>query len=148
MSLTNAMIQAAKPDTKPYKLSGGGSLYLEVLPRGGKYWHFKYRFGGKQTCMSFGVYPNVSLEEAFARRDEAKEMLKQGIDPGEQARFERRKALDELARQKAATRFMLDNDGALSFRLGNRSLHLTPSETVELCTFLDATRDLIRKNNR
>jgi hypothetical protein len=148
MPLTDAVIQAAKPDTKSYKLAGGGSLYLEVLPSGGKYWRFKYRFDRKQTCMSLGVYPSVSLKEALAQRDKAKEILRQGINPGEQAQLERRKALDELARQESVARFMVDNEGALSFKLGKRSLYLTPNETAELCVFLDATRDLIRKTKR
>jgi hypothetical protein len=138
--LTDARILAAKPTDRPYKLTAGGSAYIEILPNGGKYWRFKYRFGGKQTSMSLGVYPKVSIEEAMALRDKAKAMLKQGENPGELARLERACIRDEQVRQEAATRFMLDNDGALSFRLGRRCLTLTPSETSELRAFLDATK--------
>lgn len=36
--LTIKEIQAAKPKTKPYKLSDGDGLYIEVMPTGSKYW--------------------------------------------------------------------------------------------------------------
>jgi hypothetical protein len=41
-----------------------------------------YRFDGKQKLLSFGAYPAVSLKDARARREEAKEQLAKGIDPG------------------------------------------------------------------
>ncbi len=51
------------------KCSTGGGLYLEVSPRGGKWWRFKDRFGGKDKRLSLGVYVGVSLKEARKRRD-------------------------------------------------------------------------------
>lgn len=66
---------------KPYKLSDGGGLYLEVDPSGGKYWRFKYRFP-KEKRISLGVYPEVSLEDARAAKDECRKQLAKGIDPG------------------------------------------------------------------
>jgi len=66
---------------KPYKLSDGGGLYLEVDPSGGKYWQFKYRFP-KEKRISLGVYPEVSLEDARAAKDECRKQLAKGIDPG------------------------------------------------------------------
>ena len=56
---------------KPYKMSDGGGLYLEVDPAGGKYWRFKYRFAGKEKRISLGVYGDVSLAEAREKRDSA-----------------------------------------------------------------------------
>jgi hypothetical protein len=70
--LTDERIRAAKPADKPYKLTAGGSMYLEVFPTGGKYWRFKYRFGSTQTSMSLGAYPEVSIKEAQARLNKAK----------------------------------------------------------------------------
>lgn len=67
-------------------------------------------------------------------------MLASGIDPSQSNKAEKAAQRDELARLRAATRFMLDNDGALAFQLGNRCLSLTPAETAELRAFLDATR--------
>jgi integrase len=66
---------------KPYKLSDGGGLYLEVDPSGGKYWRFKYRFP-KEKRLSLGVYPEVGLAAARAERDKCREQLAKGIDPG------------------------------------------------------------------
>ena len=60
MTLTVKEIENAKPSDKPQRLFAGGGLYLEVAPSGGKWWRLKYRFGGKEKRISFGVYPDVS----------------------------------------------------------------------------------------
>jgi integrase len=67
---------------KPYKMSDGGGLYLEVDPAGGKYWRFKYRFAGKVKRISLGVYDDVSLAAAREERDACRKQLAKGIDPG------------------------------------------------------------------
>ena len=67
---------------KPYKMSDGGGLYLEVDPAGGKYWRFKYRFAGKEKRISLGVYDGVSLAAAREERDACRKQLAKGIDPG------------------------------------------------------------------
>jgi DNA-binding response OmpR family regulator len=51
----------------------------------------------------------------------------------------------EKERETSATRFFLDNDGALSLSLGNRRFILTPTETTELRVFLDATGAVISR---
>lgn len=68
---------------KPYKLSDGGGLYLEVSPKGQKYWRLKYRFDGKEKRLSIGVYPAISLKDARKRKDKAKDLLNNGVDPSE-----------------------------------------------------------------
>ncbi|MGF6730660.1 hypothetical protein OKW50_002741 [Paraburkholderia youngii] len=115
-------------------------LILEVHPTGAKYWRLKYRFGGKEKRLSLGVFPDVKAEEARERRDEARKLLVAGTDPGELRKEERAAQLEQQARQAAPMSFTLDNDGALSLRLGTRRLSLTAVETAELRTFLDATR--------
>ena len=139
-NLTDERICTAKPGEKPRKLTDRKGLYLFITPAGGKLWRMQYRFGGKQKLLAFGKYSEVSLKEARERRDEAKKLLTNGVDPGELAKLEHARIRDERARQKAATRFILDNEGALSFRLGNRYLTLTHAETGELRAFLDATQ--------
>lgn len=79
--LSDVKVRNAKPKGKDYKLSDGGGLYLLVTPTGGKLWRFKYHFGGKEKLLAMGVYPVVSLTEARQRRDNAKQLLEQGIDP-------------------------------------------------------------------
>jgi integrase len=61
----------------------GGGLYLLVTPTGGKLWRFKYRYAGKGKLLSFGSYPEISLAEARQRRDEARKLLANDVDPGE-----------------------------------------------------------------
>jgi len=88
-ALTDAAIRNAKPAAKPVRLFDGGGLYLEVAPSGGKWWRFKYRFGGKEKRFSFGVYPDVSLKDAREKRDAARKLLAQGVDPGEERKATR-----------------------------------------------------------
>lgn len=81
MSLTDTKVKNARPSEKAVKLTDGFGLYLLVHPNGSKYWQLGYRFDGKQKVFSIGVYPAVSLADARQRRDEAKRLLAQGIDP-------------------------------------------------------------------
>lgn len=80
-SLTDARCRAVKPGDKPTKHFDGGSLYLYVTPQGAKSWRMAYRLGGKPKTMTFGPYPDVSLARARLKRDEVKEMLRDGADP-------------------------------------------------------------------
>ncbi|EMM6764538.1 tyrosine-type recombinase/integrase [Pluralibacter gergoviae] len=89
MKLTATEIKAAKPKDKTYKLSDGGGMYLEIFPNGTKSWRLKYRIGGKEKRVVFGVYPTVTLAEARARRDEAKRVLAAGGDPGQEKQAEK-----------------------------------------------------------
>lgn len=81
MALTDIKIRNAKRGAKPYKLYDERGLFLLVQPSGGKLWRLKYRFLGKEKKLSLGIYPDVSLKDARARRDEARSMLTDGMDP-------------------------------------------------------------------
>jgi hypothetical protein len=83
MPLTDTAIRNARTESKPLKLFDGGGLFLLINPAGGKWWRLKYRFAGKEKLLSIGTYPTVSLKEARERREEAKKLLSQGVDPGE-----------------------------------------------------------------
>ncbi len=144
-ALTDQLVDQAEASGNPYKLSDGGGMYLLVHPKGGKYWHLAYRFAGKQNTLSLGVYPDMTLDDARIRRDDARKLLADGIDPSVVRRAEKEAQIADEARLIAATRFMLDNDGALTFRFGNRHIALTCGETTELRTFLDATRAVTPK---
>ncbi|MFZ1852243.1 MAG: Arm DNA-binding domain-containing protein, partial [Nitrosomonas sp.] len=78
--LTDTTTRQAKPKDKPYKLTDGGGLYLLVNTTG-KYWRLNYRFAGKQKTLALGVYPTISLIEARKRRDQAKVLLANDVDP-------------------------------------------------------------------
>lgn len=96
MPLTNTAVRNAKPSKKTQKLFDGGGLYLEVAPSGGKWWRLKYRFGGKEKRLSLGTYPEITLKEARERRDNARKLLGDGIDPSAQ-RKARKAAQVELS---------------------------------------------------
>lgn len=82
MSLTDTAIRKAKPAAKTKRLYDTKGLYLEVSPRGGKWWRLKYRYAGKEKRLSLGTYPDVSLKEARDRRDDARKLLRNSVDPG------------------------------------------------------------------
>lgn len=81
MKLSDIKCKNAKPQINPYKLFDGSGLYLEVMPTGGRLWRLKYRFGGKEKRLSFGSYPLIALKDARLKRDEAKLLLQNNIDP-------------------------------------------------------------------
>lgn len=83
MGLTAVAIKAAMGRAKQYKLTDSDGLHLLVLPSGRRYWRMKYRYLGKYSTLAFGVWPEVELAEANAKRDEAQRLLARGIDPSE-----------------------------------------------------------------
>lgn len=83
MPLTETQIKALKPGEKARKVADEKGLYLLVQSGGGKLWRLKYRVGGKEKLLALGAYPDVSLKMARERRDEARRLLADGIDPSE-----------------------------------------------------------------
>jgi len=83
--LTNTEVKQAKGKDKIFKLSDGNGLQLRVMPNGSKQWLLDYRkpYNKKRTSLSFGNYPEVSLAQARKKRDDARELLAQDIDPKE-----------------------------------------------------------------
>lgn len=96
--LTALAIRNAKPGDKP--LRDGGGLYLLPGTSGRHGWRLDYRHLGKRNTLSMGVYPDVSLADARAKRDEARKLVAAGIDPGAQ-----RKALKEAGQERMASSF-------------------------------------------
>ncbi len=92
MALTDTRIRAAKPQERPVKLADGGGLHMEVRPTGSKLWRFRFRLHGKENVFALGEYPAVSLANAREARDEAKGLVKQGINPADQRKLDRLKA--------------------------------------------------------
>lgn len=103
MPLTDVEVKRAKATDKPVKMSDGGGLFLLVQstdPKDSKYWRLAYRFAGKQKTLALGVYPDVSLKDARQRRDDARKLLADGVDPGEN-----RKAVKAAKTERAANSF-------------------------------------------
>lgn len=89
MALTDTAIRNAKKTQKAQRLFDERGLYLEISPNGGKWWRLKYRFDGKEKRLSLGVYPDVGLKDARERRDEARKLVANGIDPSENRRAQK-----------------------------------------------------------
>ncbi|WP_024901552.1 tyrosine-type recombinase/integrase [Robbsia andropogonis] len=97
MALTDTAVKNTKPGDKPIKLFDGGGLFLLVTPAGGRLWRLKYRFGGKEKLLAIGAYPAVTLAGARKARDEARELLAAGADPGAAKKEDKRLAALNVA---------------------------------------------------
>lgn len=97
MALTDVAIRKAKPVDKPSRMFDGGGLYLEIAPSGGKLWRLKYRYGGKEKRLAIGTYPEISLLDARNRREAARKLLANGIDPADAKKAQKAARLDREA---------------------------------------------------
>jgi integrase len=95
MSLTDTAIRLSKATDKPHTLFDADGLSLAVAKTGGKSWHFRFQWRGKTKRLSLGKYPAVSLKQARSLRDDAQELIAQGIHPGQFRRQSRERALIE-----------------------------------------------------
>lgn len=95
MQLTDRAIRNAKPAGKPVKLTDGAGLYLEVTPTGSKHWRYRFRLDGKANTFAIGPYPDVSLADARKARDEAKALVRQGLNPAQERRRQKQANIDE-----------------------------------------------------
>lgn len=89
MPLTDVAVKNAKPISKPYKLTDGNGLYLLVQPTGSRLWRFKYRYGGKEKVLALGPYGDVTLKDARNKRDAARKLLIDGVDPALERKAEK-----------------------------------------------------------
>ncbi|MEO5339239.1 MAG: tyrosine-type recombinase/integrase [Magnetococcus sp. MYC-9] len=88
MPLSDATIRNAKPAEKPFKLTDGDGMYL-LVNKAGRYFRLDYSFNGTRKTLALGVYPDVSLKQARERRDDARRLLANGIDPSAQKKAEK-----------------------------------------------------------
>lgn len=141
MNISEFTAKKAKPSKKPYKIFDGGGLYLHVQPSGSKLWKQKYRFNKKEKVLSFGKYPVVSISQARKRRDEAKQSLAEGFDPGE------KKKLAKIAAQTEARQtFGLVAEDYISNLIANNSAEATIKKTTWL--LLDLASPLSKRPMR
>lgn len=98
----NPITKQAIDPSKPYKLADGRGLFLLVQPTGSKLWRWKYRrpVTRSENLLSFGAYPDVPLKRAREKRDDARKLLSDGIDPGTH-----RKASRAAGQEAAANTF-------------------------------------------
>ena len=119
MALSDIAIRNAKASNKVFKLYDEQGLFIQVTPSGGKWWRLKFRFGGKEKLLSLGVYPDVSLKQARDRRDDARKLLAEGVDPSEH-----RKASKASKKDSAANSLeVISREWAESFFLNKSASH-------------------------
>jgi integrase len=96
--LTDTKLKNLRTRSKLYRITDERGLCIEVHPTGARYWRMRYRIGTTQKMLSLGVYPDVPLLLARERRDAARALVAQGIDPS----AERKAAKDADALTLAA----------------------------------------------
>ncbi|EZI29609.1 tyrosine-type recombinase/integrase [Pseudomonas extremaustralis] len=156
MPLSDTTIRTAKPKDKLYRLTDANGLCLEVTPTGSKLWRYRYRFNGSAKMLALGTYPAVTLLKARQMRDESRQMLIEGVDPGEQKKATKQAqkvegiTFETLAREWFAynaprwaesttykAKLYLEND--LIPGIGSRALKsITRPELVELVRKVEA----------
>lgn len=97
MALTDTAVRRAKPTEKARKLADEKGLYLLIQPTGGKLWRLDYRFNGVRKTLALGSYPDVSLASARERRDDARKLLANDIDPGEYRKIQKAAKIERAA---------------------------------------------------
>jgi len=95
--LKNTQIINSKSRNKPYKLTDGEGLYLQVTPQGSKLWRLRYRLAGKENVFAIGQYPAIGLKEAREERTAAKKLIAKGIHPAHQRKLEKIRQVHEHA---------------------------------------------------
>jgi integrase len=119
--LTVSEIRAIKPQEKSKRYYDAQRMYLEVTPKGGMYWRMKYDFEGKERLFALGVYPEVTLAEARVKRDEAKKLIKQGIDPNAAKKKAKIVESGALTFEAIANQWMDDREGSLVEKSHNKN---------------------------
>lgn len=116
MALTDLAIKKLVHESKSYRKVDEKGLYIHVHANGSKYWQFRYRFLGKQKLIQFGVYPEISLKEARAKRDDARVLLRDGVDPSEAKKLKKAAAIEshENSFESIATEWYLKKKGEWS----------------------------------
>ncbi len=93
--LTEVQVRNAKASNKTVRIFDGYGMYLEIAPSGSKWWRLKYRHLGKEKRLSLGVYPETGLKGARARRDDARRLLSNGVDPSENRKAVRASRIEQ-----------------------------------------------------
>jgi len=95
--LSDARIRAAKPRDRAYKLFDTQGLYLKVSTSGARLWRFKYCLHGRERLLALGQYPDVSLSRAREKRDAARRLVADGVDPAVQRLVEKNAKAETFA---------------------------------------------------
>jgi integrase len=125
MNVPDTKLRSAKPNAKPYKIQIGGNTYLEVLPTGRKVWRMRYLKPATKAAADYtiGKYPDITQPQARNLAQEAKQLVKRGIDP---TAHRNETAANAERERKAALRAMTE-----SFESVARAWHKHRNETLK-----------------
>jgi integrase len=87
--LSEARIRASRPKDRLYKVFDERGLFLLITPSGGRLWRFRYRLGGVEKLLTLGAYPDVSLKRAREKRDDARKLVADDVDPSAKRQAEK-----------------------------------------------------------
>lgn len=134
--LAEKTIRAAKPLEREYRLFDGNGLYLIIKPSGSKVWRTKYRFQGKENTLSFGSYPNVSLDEARQLNIEVRNQVAHGINPSVARREIRARETAVRIAGECQPSVRICMDGMIEIWKGRAVIRFTKDESLFLSDLL------------
>ena len=102
MKLTDVRVRNAKPRERDYKITDGHGLHVLVRVNGSRLWRYRYEFEGKEQLMSFGAYPEITINAAREMHEEARKVLKKGIDPQAEKKAREQREREEAERAALA----------------------------------------------
>jgi integrase len=106
--LSKTNVKAAKPRQKAYTLADGGGLVLQVQPNGSLWWRLRYRHNSIAKMISLGTFPDTDLDTARDRRDDARKLIANGIDPSAKRLAEKAASSDSF--QAMAEEYLAHSD--------------------------------------
>jgi integrase len=157
MSLTELAIRSAKRQAKPYKVFDEKGLFLLVRPNGARLWRFKYFHGGIEKLLSLGAYPEVPLKRARAKRDEARALVADAIDPSAKRKAEKSAHTETFAalaeewletKRDTLTASTWQRDRDQLFKLVGPYLGKRPIAEIEAPELLEVLKRLERRGVR
>jgi Arm DNA-binding domain len=136
--LTEEQVQALAPKANRYKVGDGEGLCILIEPNGVKRWQLDYKLAGKESCVRFGTYPQMSLSEARLMRAEALQLIAEGINPASH-RKEQRKQEEAAKPITPKLQFAMSDQGGLIIENYASRIILSQSQTDALKAFLLST---------
>ncbi|HEY5512473.1 MAG TPA: integrase arm-type DNA-binding domain-containing protein [Geomonas sp.] len=108
-TFTDVMIRKLKPENKKYVRGEGNGFTVRVMPSGAKTWLYAYAFDGKRRELSLGCYPEVTLETARGKFEDARKQVKNGIDPLAEKKEAAEARRSELTFDQLAMEYLANN---------------------------------------
>lgn len=139
-------------------------LLIDVRPTM-KVWRYRYRIAGRENILTIGRFPDVGIEEARLKRNEARKLLATGMDPNVARKAEKVRAANENRSTFEALfhEWLAVRDWAPSTRrnrLAQINFHLlpylgpmnlkdiTPMVVLEVLRRAEQPKEFVRKSGR